>query len=207
MIPLVRVGGRAAPCLEPNVDTDVIIRIERLTQRADLRHYAFEALRYRDDGTPDPGCVFNQPAYRNAPILLAGRNFGCGSSREGAVAAIMALGFRVILAPSFGDIFHANCLKNGVLPVTLPMTTIEAFAIQAEKGDFIVDLSEQAITTPAGTKVFFAIDALSREGLMQGLDDIAMTRAHRATIVAWQERDRRTRPWIWLDGAQSENRT
>ena len=115
-----RITGPAAPLMAANLDTDVIIRIERLTSGADLARYALEALRYRPDGCPDPDCVLNEPQFCNAPILLAGRNFGCGSSREGAVTALMAMGVHCVIAPSFGDIFFGNCFQNGLLPVILP---------------------------------------------------------------------------------------
>jgi 3-isopropylmalate/(R)-2-methylmalate dehydratase small subunit len=133
MKPFVTVTGVAAPLLQANIDTDVIIRIERLTGRADLGHYALEAMRYLPDGSPNPNCVLNEPRFGNAPILLAGRNFGCGSSREGAVTALMAMGVRCVIAPSFGDIFHANCFRNGFLPVELPESAIEKLAEQSRR--------------------------------------------------------------------------
>src|SRR5919205_1213678 len=126
MQPFTKVGGPAAPLLRANVDTDLIIRIERLvgTRREELGPFAFEALRRRADGSEDPDFVLNRPEYRGAPILLAGPNFGCGSSREGAVWALMGAGIRCVIAPSFGDIFFSNCFQNGLLPVVLPEETV-----------------------------------------------------------------------------------
>ena len=141
MQPFKRVTGAAIPLLQANVDTDVIIRIERLTGNADLGHYAFESLRYLPDGSANPDCVFNQPRFANAPILLAGRNFGCGSSREGAVTALMTMGIRCVIAPGFGDIFFANCFRNGVLPIVLGEASIARLAIGAE---LTVDLEQQS---------------------------------------------------------------
>ncbi|WP_208511213.1 3-isopropylmalate dehydratase small subunit, partial [Variovorax paradoxus] len=121
MQPFTLLRGAAAPLSIDNVDTDLIVRIERLTSlaRGELGPWAFEALRFRADGSEDPDFVLNQPRWREAPILVAGRNFGCGSSREGAVWALLARGIRCVIAESFGDIFHANCFQNGVLPIRL----------------------------------------------------------------------------------------
>ncbi|MEL6228243.1 MAG: 3-isopropylmalate dehydratase small subunit, partial [Pseudomonadota bacterium] len=136
MQPFQIVTGPAIPFRRPNTDTDVIIRIERLSelQRHELGPYAFEALRRRADQTDDPDCVFNRDVYKGAPILIAGENFGCGSSREGAVWAIAELGIRCIIAPSFADIFYNNCFKNGVLPVKLPQAQVDQLMEHAESG-------------------------------------------------------------------------
>ena len=152
MKPFVTVTGAAAPLMQANIDTDVIIRIERLTEGADLGHYALEAMRYLPDGSSNPNCVLNYERFRSAPILLAGRNFGCGSSREGAVTALMAMGVRCVIAPSFGDIFHANCFCNGLLPVELPEGAIENLAAQSGNGDFTVDLTRQLMVAPSGRR-------------------------------------------------------
>src|ERR1700731_4603684 len=158
MKPFVSVTGAAAPLLQANIDTDVIIRIERLTEGADLGRYALEAMRYLRDGSPNPSCVLNEPRFMHAPILLAGRNFGCGSSREGAVTALMAMGVRCVIAPSFGDIFHANCFRNGLLPVELSEGAIESLAAQSRDGDFTVDLTRQVIVAPSREVTTFSID-------------------------------------------------
>jgi 3-isopropylmalate/(R)-2-methylmalate dehydratase small subunit len=200
MKPFVTVTGAAAPLLQANIDTDVIIRIERLTEGADLGHYALEAMRYLPDGSPNPNCVLNQPRFRNAPILLTGRNFGCGSSREGAVTALMAMGMRCVIAPTFGDIFHANCFRNGLLPVELPESAIERLAAQSRDGDFTVDLTQQVVVAPSREITTFAIDQLQRDALLEGLDEIGLTLKSADEISAWQNADRMNRPWVWQTG-------
>ena len=200
MRPFTVVTGPAAPFLQANIDTDVIIRIERLTGGADLAHYAFEALRYLPDGSPNPDCVFNDQRFAKAPILLTGRNFGCGSSREGAVTALMAMGLRCIIAPSFGDIFFANCFRNGLLPIVLSEDAVKKLAAQSRIGDFIVDLEAQLLRAPSGEAISFPIDALQRVGLLEGLDEIGLTLKDDNEIAAWQTVDRANRPWVWCSG-------
>jgi 3-isopropylmalate/(R)-2-methylmalate dehydratase small subunit len=198
--PFTVVSGPAAHLPRANVDTDVIIRIERLTTltKDDLGPYAFEALRYREDGSEDPACVFNQPAFRNAPFLLAGDNFGCGSSREPAVTALQAIGIRCVIAPSFGDIFFSNCFLNGVLPIRLPKVQIDALAKACVNGEpLTVDLNALSIQAPEGLAFTFTVDALRREALLQGLDDIGLTFRDKALIAEWQNSDRLRRPWAW----------
>jgi 3-isopropylmalate/(R)-2-methylmalate dehydratase small subunit len=195
------ITGPAAPLMAANVNTDVIIRIERLTmhQRDQLGRFAFEVWRNRADGTPDPGFVLNQPAWKQAPILLAGANFGCGSSREGAVWALNALGVRVVIAPSFGAIFANNCYQNATLPVVLAAETVARFAeIARTKPDapFTVDLERKLATPPNGTPVPFQIDELRRQSLLTGLDDIALTSRRLDQIAAFQAIDRQQRPWV-----------
>jgi 3-isopropylmalate/(R)-2-methylmalate dehydratase small subunit len=198
--PFTVITGPAATLLRANIDTDVIIRIERLTSvaREQLGRYAFEALRYRRDGSEDPDFVLNRPMYRDAPILIAGANFGCGSSREGAVWALMATGLRCVIASSFGDIFYNNCFQNGLLPVVLPEAIVRNLAAQTEQGaSLTIGLLDCAITLPGGEKVSFEIDTARRQALIEGLDDISRTLRQRADIVAWQSRDRAARSWIW----------
>ncbi|MES2713200.1 MAG: 3-isopropylmalate dehydratase small subunit [Pseudomonadota bacterium] len=196
------VEGVAAPMLRANVDTDLIIRIERLvgTGRTGLGQHAFEQLR------AEPDFVLNKPAYRDSPILLAGANFGCGSSREGAVWALMGAGIACVIAPSFGDIFHANCFQNGLLPVVLPEAEIRALARETEDSQGVgrtrVDLARQVVVTPSGREVPFAVDARRREALLEGLDDVALTLKRQAEILAWQARDHAARPWAWNSVAQ-----
>ena len=200
MQPFVTVIGVAAPLLQANIDTDVIIRIERLTEGADLGRYALEALRYLPDGAPNPNCVLNETRFVGAPILLAGRNFGCGSSREGAVTALMGIGVRCVIAPSFGDIFHANCFRNGLLPVELSEAAIEKLAAQSHDGDFTVDLTRQVVVAPSREVTAFSIDPLQRDALLEGLDEIGLTLKSVAEIDAWQNADRVNRPWVWQNG-------
>lgn len=198
--PFTTVTGPAVPLMRPNVDTDVIIRIERLTtlDKAELGPYAFEALRLRADASPDPHCVLNAMRFRDAPVLLAAENFGCGSSREGAVWALQSLGVRCVIAPSYGDIFWSNCFQNGVLPITLPMDQVQALAAQCEGGAALtVDLQTCIIKAPHGDVMPFAIDPLRREALLRGLDDIGLTLKDDDAIRAWQAADRLHRPWAW----------
>ncbi|HXX48579.1 MAG TPA: 3-isopropylmalate dehydratase small subunit [Myxococcota bacterium] len=197
MQPFTRVTGAAAPLLLPNVDTDVIIRIEALAQGSDLGRAALAPLRFLSDGSPNPQCVLNEPRFAAAPILLAGANFGCGSSRENAVTALMAMGVRCVIAPSFGDIFQANCYRNGMLPIELPQGAIERLAAESRDGDFQVDLEALRVTPPSGAAVPFAVDALQREALLEGQDEIGLTLKHAREISAWQEADRAARPWVW----------
>lgn len=200
MQPFTVVTGPAAPLMLANVDTDVIIRIERLTSFAKdaLGPYALEALRYREDGSDEPGFVLNQPSFRGAPILLADANFGCGSSREGAVWALQAIGVRCVIAPSFGDIFFNNCFQNGVLPIRLPDAQVRALAALAQDGGaFRVDLAEQVIEAPDDSRWPFEVERLRRESLLEGLDEIGLTLKHAAAIDAWQAADRAARPWNW----------
>jgi 3-isopropylmalate/(R)-2-methylmalate dehydratase small subunit len=194
----------AAPLLRENVDTDIIIRIERLvggSRRSDLGRHAFETWRYLPDGSENPDFILNREPYRRAGILLAGRNFGCGSSREGAVWALAQKGFRAVLAPSFGDIFRNNCFQNGVLPVTLAQTEIEAIARQVEAAPeqnlVTVDLTRSVVVAPDGNETAFSIDALRREALLEGLDDIASTMKREGEIARFQAADRARRPWVY----------
>jgi 3-isopropylmalate/(R)-2-methylmalate dehydratase small subunit len=201
MQPFTLVTGQAAPLMLANIDTDVIIRIERLSDPspAHLRLYALEALRYFPDGSENPDFILNQPRFRGAPILLAGANFGCGSSREGAVWALMALGIRCVIAASFGDIFYSNCFQNGLLPVVLPESTVQALAGQTSTGEspMTIDLVRQLVISPAGEELSFEIDKQRREALLEGLDDIDRTLKHVSAITAWQAADRLARPWVW----------
>jgi 3-isopropylmalate/(R)-2-methylmalate dehydratase small subunit len=201
MTPLTTVSGPAAALMAENVNTDVIIRPERysLLKRDELGPYAFEAWRTRDDGTPNPDFVLNQPAWQNAPILLAGANFGCGSSREAAVWALNCLGIRVIIAPSFGAIFAGNCYQNATLPVVLPAEIVETFAQIAHAqpdAPFTVDLSRMVVVPPNGAPVPFEIDELRRRSLLTGFDDISLTTRRLDEITAFQAADKKTRPWV-----------
>lgn len=205
MTPFTTVTGRAAPLMKTNLDTDVIIRIERLTagERGKLGDFALEALRYLPDGSENPDFVFNQPKYRQAPILIAGKNFGCGSSREGAVWALMGMGLRCVIAESFGDIFYGNCFQNGMLPIRLPADVVQSLVEEALASDapFTVDLAHSLLTTPAGKRIAFTVDGLRRESLLTGLDDIGLTLQCDDEIEAWQARDRGVRQWIWTVSA------
>ena len=199
MQPFTTLTGTAAPLLLANVDTDVIIRIERLTaaDTSMLGRYAFEALRYATDGSERPDFVLNQPPFRGAPILLAGPNFGCGSSREGAVFALAGMGIRCVIADGFGDIFASNCFQNGLLPICLTQTKVESLARHAALGmPVTVDLCSQTVAV-AATVEPFAIDPRRRESLLEGLDDLGLTLRQMGRVRAWQSRDRHLRPWLW----------
>ncbi|MEO1492152.1 MAG: 3-isopropylmalate dehydratase small subunit [Pseudomonadota bacterium] len=203
MDPFTTVSGPAAPLLAQNVDTDVIIRIERLSDfgRDALEPYAFEAWRFDQTGAELPDFVLNQPPWRGAPVLLAGENFGCGSSREGAVWALNCIGVRAVIAPSFGGIFKNNCYQNGTLPVELPADVIEGFAEIARaqpEAPFTVDLDRQVVVPPNAAPVPFQIDGLRRLCLMKGLDDLGLTAERMPEIRAFQSEDRSRRPWAWL---------
>jgi 3-isopropylmalate/(R)-2-methylmalate dehydratase small subunit len=195
--------GPAAPLMRPNINTDIIIRIERLRdyEGARLGPYAFESWRYKPDGSEDPAFVLNKPQYREARILIAGDNFACGSSREAAVWALQAFGIRCVIAPSFGSIFFSNCFQNGVLPVILPPKVVDELAAEVEatqgKGKVKIDLHRCVVISPGGKETSFTIDAILREGMLKGLDQIELTRAREAQIAAFQVRDRASRPWIY----------
>jgi 3-isopropylmalate/(R)-2-methylmalate dehydratase small subunit len=205
--PLQRIESIAAPLLRANVDTDVITPMRRITSRSSqpLAHYAFEPLRYLggdgDTGRPNPDFVLNDPAYAGARILLTGENFGCGSSRETAPAALYALGFRIIIGSSFGDIFANNCFQRGILVICLDGETVQALAAEARQGRFVVDLESCRITSPQGLEVRFEVNPLRRELLLSGLDDIGMSLRLTREIAAFQVADRERRPWVYeLDG-------
>jgi 3-isopropylmalate/(R)-2-methylmalate dehydratase small subunit len=194
----------AAPLLRENIDTDIVIRIERLvgaTKRSELGRHVFESWRYRPDGSEEPDFILNREPYRRAEILLALRNFGCGSSREAAVWSLQQKGFRAVLAPSFGDIFFNNCFQNGMVPVTMAEDAIRAIARQVEadpeRNQVTVDLIRQVVVAPDGGETSFSIDKFRRAALLDGLDDIGLTRKHEAEIVGFQAHDRERRPWIY----------
>jgi 3-isopropylmalate/(R)-2-methylmalate dehydratase small subunit len=198
--PFTVVTGAAIPLMRSNVDTDVIIRIERMTAlpKEEWGRWALEPLRYLADGREDPDSLFNQPRFRGAPILLAGANFGCGSSREPAVTALQGIGLRCVIAPSFGDIFFANCFQNGLLPIRLALPQVEALAAQAAGGAALtVDLQSCVVAAPDGREFAFSVDPTRREALLHGLDDIGLTLKDEPLITAWQQADRLRRPWAW----------
>jgi 3-isopropylmalate/(R)-2-methylmalate dehydratase small subunit len=196
-----QVTGTAAPMMKANIDTDVIIPAKRLVghRREELAAFAFEAHRYRVDGSDNPDFILNKPRFRNANILVTGENFGCGSSRESAVWAMAGFGFRCVIAPSFGDIFYNNAFQNGMLLIRLPKEQVERLAVDLEKAapSMTVDLERQVITAPSGAETRFGIDPERRQALLEGRDEIGMTLARDTDILAFQERDRAARPWIY----------
>ena len=187
-----------------NVDTDLIIRVERCAkvEKNGLGKYAFEMARFLADGSDNPEFPLNNGSFRQAQILVGSINFGCGSSREMAVWAIAGMGIRCVIAPSFGEIFFGNCFQNGLLPVILPQAAVEkigaALAADPAKAKLTVDLSRQVVVAPDGSEHAFAIEPLRKKALLEGLDEIGLTRLREPEIVAFQARDRVKRPWIYV---------
>jgi 3-isopropylmalate/(R)-2-methylmalate dehydratase small subunit len=201
MQPFTRLTGIAAPLLRDDINTDQIAPVLPLRiLEPDYAAQLFVRWRRRPDGSIDPDFVLNQPHYRDARILVAGGNFGCGSARESAVWALAAFGIRAIVARSFADLFRGNCIANGLLPVVLAPEQHAAFAAQvtAVNGSaaFCVDLIDQQIRTPDGTVYPFAIAAGERTALLEGLDDIGLSLRHAEAITAWEEGTRGARPWL-----------
>jgi len=191
-----------APLDRANVDTEVIIPIARLiaNKRGQFGPYCLEPWRVDANGEPDPSFFINDPRYRGARILVAGENFGCGSSREAAVWALWDLGIRVVIAESFGDIFRANCFQNGLLPITLPKADVVRLLDEittAPEPLMVVDLASGRITTPLRGTIEFAIDAQRRDALLEGLDEVGMTLKLIGDIDAFERRDRIARPWAY----------
>jgi 3-isopropylmalate/(R)-2-methylmalate dehydratase small subunit len=194
--------GVAAPLPVVNVDTDMIIPAHYLKtiERKGLGKGLFHAQRIRSDGSENPDFVLNKPAYRKAQILVAGPNFGCGSSREHAPWALLDFGIRCIIASSFADIFYANCFKNGVLPITLPQPIVDQLMDDARNGAnarLTVDLEAQTITRPDGSTLHFEIDPFRRQALLDGLDEIGLTEQKRVAITAFEDGNREAQPWLW----------
>jgi 3-isopropylmalate/(R)-2-methylmalate dehydratase small subunit len=200
--PFVRVTGLAAPLDRVNVDTDQIVPKQFLKriERTGFGRFLFFDWRYQSDGqTPNPAFELNAPQYQGATILIANKNFGCGSSREHAPWALQDYGFRVLIAPSFADIFYNNCFKNGILPITLPEETVQRLLTQAQNTPeyrLAVDLESQTISDSQGFSTAFPIDAFRRHCLLHGLDDIGLSLEHVDAIDAYEAR----RP-AWKSGA------
>jgi len=193
--------GVAAPLPIINVDTDMIIpkQFLKTIKRTGLGKHLFDEMRYSDGSTEIADFVLNKPAYRKASILIAGENFGCGSSREHAPWALLDFGVRCVIAPSFADIFYNNCFKNGILPIVLPKTDVDAMMVEAENGanaTFTIDLESQAIDRPNGAKTSFDLDAGLKRRLLEGLDDIAMTLDQAPAIDAFEARRASAQPWL-----------
>jgi 3-isopropylmalate/(R)-2-methylmalate dehydratase small subunit len=201
MDPFTRITAVAAPLDLPNIDTDRVIpaRFLRQPKHPGYGRFLFHDLRFHDDGRERPDFVLNQPAYRTARILVVAENFGCGSSREMAVWALWAYGIRAVIAPSLGDIFHQNCLKNGLLPVILPAPVVGALRRQlhAQPGATLaVDLEAQTVTAPDGTEHPFEIDPFRRQLLLTGQDELTLTLAHDAQITTFEAALAQTTPWL-----------
>jgi 3-isopropylmalate/(R)-2-methylmalate dehydratase small subunit len=193
--------GAAAPLNMSNVDTDKIIpaRFLKTIKRSGLGVHLFAGLRYNDDGSEKPEFVLNQAKYRQAEILVAGENFGCGSSREHAPWALLDFGIRCVIAPSFADIFHGNCFKNGILPVVLPQEVCEQLMADAALGSnarITVDLERQVVIRPDGAEIPFEVDEFRKHCLLNGLDDIGLTLAHETAIDSYEARQPDWQPAI-----------
>ena len=192
MQPINHVEGRAIPFGRKNVDTDVIIpaRFLKTVTRKGLGKGAFAVLR------EDPDNIFDAPRHQGAPILIAGDNFGCGSSREHAPWALADLGFKVVIAPSFADIFSGNAFKNGMLLVALPQDQIDRLMEVAATDDITVDLENQVVTTPFQDRFSFEIDPFRKSCLVGGVDEIGLTEAQGAAIATFEDRLAADKPWI-----------
>lgn len=196
-----KLTGVAAPLPLVNVDTDMIIpkQFLKTIKRSGLGANLFDEMRFTQEGEEIEDFVLNRPAYRNAQVLVAGENFGCGSSREHAPWALLDFGIRAVIAPSFADIFFNNCFKNGILPIVLPQEDVDALMQDAEKGAnavLTVDLEAQEITRPDGVKVEFEVDAFKKHCLLNGLDDIGLTMQKESAIDAFESSYETRAPWI-----------
>lgn len=201
MEPFKRIDAVALPLAQPNVDTDQIIPARFLWHpRANgYGQWLFNDLRFQEDGTPKPGFVLNQPQYAGAKVLVGERNFGCGSSREHAVWALYDHGFRVVIAPSFGDIFYNNSFKQGLLPVVLPEAEVAALREAVERSNSAhvsVDLASQTVTGPGGFSARFEIAPFRKQKLLDGLDDIAMTLSLSDAITTFEATFDREMSWL-----------
>ena len=192
MEPVERVEGRAIPFGLKNADTDIIIpaRWLKTVTREGLGRGAFEALR------ADPENVFDKPQFKGAPILIAGDNFGCGSSREHAAWALLDMGVRAVIAPSFSDIFSGNAFKNGILTVALPQEQVDRLMEVAETDPIMIDLEHQTVTTPFQDRFTFEIDPFRKYCLQGGLDEVALTLKRGDAIAAYEARQAAEQPWV-----------
>jgi 3-isopropylmalate/(R)-2-methylmalate dehydratase small subunit len=184
-----------------NVDTDMIIpkQFLKTIKRTGLGSALFYEMRTNPDGSENPDFVLNRPAYKSAKILVAGANFGCGSSREHAPWALLDFGFRVVFAPSFADIFYNNCFKNGILPIVLPQETIDKLMDDAARGAnavITVDLEKQEVRGPDGGVVKFDVDPFRKQCLMNGWDDIGLTLRHESEISDFERKRDAAQPWL-----------
>ncbi len=192
MSPIVKVEGRAYPMGRKNVDTDVIIpaRWLKTITREGLGRGAFETVRQ------DPANPFDSAEFKRAPILIAGDNFGCGSSREHAAWALLDLGIKAVIAPSFSDIFSGNAFKNGILTVALPQDQVDRLLEVARTDPIAIDLEHQSVTTPFQDRFAFDIDPFRKHCLLTGLDEVGLTLARDAAIGAYEQRSRAELPWL-----------
>ena len=196
-----KLSGIAAPMPLINIDTDMIIPkvFLKTIKRSGLGVNLFDEMRYLDDGSENPDFVLNKPQYREAEILVAGDNFGCGSSREHAPWAIKDFGICCVISTSYADIFFNNCFKNGILPIVLPKAQVDVLMKDAEKGSnarIEVDLEAQTVTTSDGETFAFEVDAFKKHCLLNGLDDIGLTMEKAASIDAYESKLQVSHPWV-----------
>jgi len=196
-----KIEGVAAPLPLVNIDTDMIIpkQFLKTIKRTGLGANLFDEMRFNQDGTEIESFVLNQPAYRDAQVLVAGENFGCGSSREHAPWALLDFGIRVVIAPSFADIFFNNCFKNGILPIALPQEEVDKLMADAERGAnaiLTVDLVSQTITGPDGGEIAFEVDPFKKHCLLNGLDDIGLTMEKASAIDSFEAKNSASAPWL-----------
>jgi len=200
MQPFTRLDAPAAPLDIANLDTDQIIpkQFLKTVEREGLGKGLFYDLRFDADGKPKPDFVLNDPRYAGAGVLIAGDNFGCGSSREHAAWALLDFGLRCVIAPSFADIFYSNCFQNGVLPVALPEEDVRELMIEAKGGNhvFSVDLETQTVSAPSGKCYRFEIDAGRKQKLLKGLDSIGETLQEARAIDLFERRRALAQPWL-----------
>jgi 3-isopropylmalate/(R)-2-methylmalate dehydratase small subunit len=201
MTPFTKLTGIAAPMQLVNIDTDMIIpkQFLKTIHRSGLGKNLFDEMRFTQDGVEIPEFVLNQPAYRKAEILVAGDNFGCGSSREHAPWALLDFGIRCVISTSFADIFYNNCFKNGILPIVMPRDVVDALMADAQKGAnarMSVDLENQTVTTSDGQSFGFEIDPFRKHCLMNGLDDIGLTLEKVAAIDVYEKQAATMRSWV-----------
>ena len=196
-----KLTGVAAPMPLINIDTDMIIpkQFLKTIKRTGLGKNLFDEMRYDEAGNEKPDFVLNKPAYREAQIIVAGENFGCGSSREHAPWALLDFGIRCVIAPSFADIFYNNCFKNGILPIALPQEEVDKLLDDAARGAnavLTVDLERQVISGPDGGEIAFEVDAFRKHCLLNGLDDIGLTMEKAADIDAFEAKRAASQPWL-----------
>ncbi len=196
-----KLTGVAAPMPLVNIDTDMIIpkQFLKTIKRSGLGANLFDEMRFNLDGTEIADFVLNKPAYRRAEIIVAGENFGCGSSREHAPWALLDFGIRAVIATSFADIFYNNCFKNGILPIVMPEDVVNALMEDAQRGAnarITVDLEEQTVTASDGQTYPFEVDAFKRHCMMNGLDDIGLTMEKAASIDSYEAKASTLRPWV-----------
>lgn len=211
MEPFITHTGLVVPLDRTNVNTDEITpaRFLKTIKRTGFADALFANWRFLNDGTPNPDFVLNQPRYQGVSVLLAGDNFGCGSSREHAPWSLHDYGFRCLIAPSFADIFYNNCFNNSILPVTLDEAMVHELMaeVQANEGyQLSIDLNAQTVTTPSGRVLHFALDVFRKDALLKGLDNVGWTLSHGDEIAAYEERRKHEAPWLFSAGASTSAR-